>query len=547
MAHHGRDEAARYLKLAGDHAAAAVQFRRAGLLEAAAGEFEQAGDHARAARLYRRLNDRGRMLRCLLQGGAMHEAGLEYERRGDLDKAGECFRRYAESSPEARQDLERRLAKITPKRPGPRAAIRLVALGRLAEAASIYARCRQPERAAELFGVVGKHESAARCLAQCGRYQDAAREVVRGGEHRSIDLATSYLADHLVADRSLAPSRIEELSRTAGKLVRSATYDLALAHYLAIGKVGGRYLHEVTKMYARLGRHADALAYILDHDQGDAANAYLDERPELVLSLAEVESLTGGSALRRPLPSAQDKYVKHALLRLLHGCLYRGAEPDRRERIAALLDALPSTFAYPESLFAELSDLMIELRLYRLIERTVSLFGYGEHKDSAEYRYFVGRLEQVMMQERDKELSLCLLLDHPERFEVAIATVRPTVRNVPLFALSSTRYREAVAVLLESGAAARAAAICIDHRDYARGARIYEQSGDLLRAARAYRDGALYADARRCFVARGDEVGRARVFERESRYEEALAIWQRLDRQRDVERLRKKMARRRED
>ena len=140
-------EAAGYLKQAGDHAAAAVQFRRAGLLESAAQEFEQAGDHGRAATLYRRLKDGPALLRCLLHGGAYHDAGLEYERRGDLEQAADCFRRYAESSPEARQDLERRLAKISPKRPGMRAAIRLAALGRLDEAAPIYSRRGHHEKA----------------------------------------------------------------------------------------------------------------------------------------------------------------------------------------------------------------------------------------------------------------------------------------------------------------------------------------------------------------------------------------------------------------
>ena len=184
---------------------------------------------------------------------------------------------------------------------------------------------------------------------------------------------------------------------------------------------------------------------------------------------------------------------------------------------------------------------MIELRLYDLIEATVGLYRYREGSD--DYRYFLARLERTMQEERDKELSLCLLLDDPEAFELAISTVRPTARNVTLFARSSTRYMEAVALLVESDASGRAAEVCLRHLDYAGGGKIYEEAGDLVRAGRAYRDGELYADAHRCFSACGDEAGVARVFERESRFEEALAIWQRLGRRREVERLHKKMAR----
>ena len=539
-----RGEAARYLKLARDHAAAAVQFRRAGLLDLAAQEFEQAGDHARAATLYRRLQDGAGLLRCLLHGGAFHDAGLEYERRGDLDKAADCFRRYAESSPEARQDLERRLTKITPKRPGMRAAIRLVALGRLDEAAPIYARRGHHARAAELFSEAGRHEDAALCLAECGRYREAADEVLRGGGDHGIRLATSYLVDYLTSDRSAALNRIGELSRSAGRLVRSSAGEQALAYYLAIDEVGGHlYLHEVTTLYAKLGRHADAIGYALDRGEGGNANAYLEARPELVLTLDEVESLARGSDHRPPLRQEHRAEVMGVLFRLLHGCLFRGAEPDRRSRVAALMDEVSSTTVYIARLSPELTDLMIDLRLYDLIQTTVGVWEYREERAGDDYRYFEGRLKRAAMEERDQELALCLLLGEPEAFEAAIAEVQPTARNVALFARSSTRYPEAAAVLVESGATQRAAEICIRHRDHARGGRIYEESGELQRAGRAYRDGGLYADAHRCFAACGDEAGAARVFERELRFAEALTIWQRLGRQREVDRVRKKTGR----
>ena len=538
-----RGDAARYLRLVGDHAAAAVQFRRAGLLELAAQEFEQAGDHARAATLYRRLQDGAGLLRCLLHGGAFHDAGVEYEKRGEPEQAADCFRRYAESSPEARQDLERRLAKISPKRPGMRAAIRLVALGRLAEAAPIYARRGHQERAAELFSEAGRHDDAARCLADCGRYREAADLVLRGGGDHSIDMATSYLVDYVTSDRFAALGRVGELRRTAGRLMRSSAGEQALAYSLAIDKVGGDlYVHEVTTAYAKLGRHADAIGYALNRGDGAAANAYLEARPELVLTLAEVESLTEGTDLRRPLRHEHRADIMSVLFRLAHGCLYRGTEPERRARITTLLDALPHMVAYFAPLTAELTDLMIDLRIYRLLEATAARYRWEDERDER-YHYFHGRLERTVREERDQELALCLLLDEPEAFEAAIAQVQPTARNVPLFEESSTRYREAVPFLVQSGAAERAASICVRHRDHARGARIYEESGDLQRAGRTYRDGKLYVDAHRCFAACGDEAGAARVFERESRFEEALAIWQRLGRQREVDRVRKKMAR----
>ena len=542
LGHNAGAEAARYLKLAGDHTAAAVEFRRAGLLEPAAQEFELAGDHARAATLYRRLKDTDGLLRCLLHRGAYHAAGLEYERRGELEQAAGCFRRYAESSPEARRDLERRLAKISPKRPGMRAAVRLVALGRLAEAAPIYARRGHHERAVELFSEVGQHHEAALCLAQCGRYREAADLVMRGGGDHSIGVAVSYLVAYVTSDRFAALSRVGELRRTAGRLVRGSAGAHALAYYLAIDKVGGDlYVHEVTTTYARLGRHADAIGYALNRGEGAQANAYLEARPELVPTLAEVELLTEGWG--RPVRTGHRADVMSALFRLVHRCLYRGTEPERRARITALLDALPARTAYVSPLTAEFTDLMVDLRLYHLIEATAARYRYRKDEGSERYRNFHGRLQRTALEERDKELALCLSLDDREAFEVAIAGIQPTARNVPLFKESSTRYAEAVPFLLESGDAELAARVCVRYRDYARGGRIYEEAGELQLAGRTYRDGKHYTDAHRCFAACGDDAGVARVFERESRLSEALDIWQRLGRKREVDRVRRKMAR----
>ena len=241
-------EAARYLQRIGDHVRAAEQFRRAGMLSSAAAELELTGDYAAAAPLYRRLGDNDALLRCLIAAGEHHEAGLVYEKRGALEQAADCFRRYADSSPEARQDLERRLAGIAGMRAGMRAAIRMAALGQADRAAPIYLRNGHPERAGELFSAAGEHDSAARCLAQCGRFREAAGEVVRGGREEDIQEAAGYLGSYLAAEHSAHSAhsahaaehdRVTELTRAAGRLSRGGEHALALAHYLAVGSAEG--------------------------------------------------------------------------------------------------------------------------------------------------------------------------------------------------------------------------------------------------------------------------------------------------------------------
>ena len=554
LEHKVAGEAARFLKLAGDHAEAAAQFRRAGLLASAAEQFELAGDHARAVALYRRVGDNDGVLRCLLDSGAYHDAALVYEKRGDLQSAIDCFRRFAESSPQARQDLEQRLARITPKRPGMRAAIRMVALGQSAQAAPIYFRNGHPQRAAELFHLAGQYQSAAQCLAESGRYQEAAREVLLGGgDDEAIQEAARHLVAYEGSGRSAHSDRVNELLRIGGRLLRGREYKLALAHYLAVASVrDGSYVEGTTAVYAKLERHGDALEYCLQHREGAAAAAYLDAHPDLALSVSAVESLvrgigedtrfqTIGSLDRLVESDFVDTAALGVLFRVMHRCVYQTTAPDRRERMAALLDSLPTYLVDTCLAFEEFSDLIIDLRHYSLLIAVMTMRRVPSTLRDAGRVYFFTRLEWTVAEERDPELELCALLDDPPAFEERLATSEANARNVMLFAHSARHYSKAAEILLGQGDSDRAASVCLKHRDAERAARIYEQAGVLAQAARVYRDAKCYADALRCYQTLGDEVGVARIYERQQRYEEALAIWQRRGRQHDVGRVRKKM------
>ena len=464
-------EAARYLQRIGDHDRAADQFRRAGMLSSAAAELELTGDHAGAAALYRRLGDNDALLRCLTRSGAYHEAGLVYEKRGDLERAADCFRRYAESSPEAFQELERELAGVAGRHAGMRAAIRMAAVGQTAQAAPIYLSHGHPERAAELFSAAGKHRSAARCLAECGKLRDAAREVTRAGE-AGIQDAVHYLSSYLHEEDLETHDRVRELTRTAGRLLRRADYAAALAHFLAVGSIRrSAYLEGTTAAYGKLERHVDALEYCLHRGRGAEAAAYLNARPELVLALPEVESLVHGPGEDSRLDS-EDEQVEAVLIRLMHGCLYRGTDPDRRSRIEALLPRQ----AKLRELSVELIDLAVDLRRYELILGIATTL-WVAHPPTDEFQeYFVNRLKRKGDEEQDRELALCALLHDRPAFEAGLDEIEMNTRNVPLFATSKRHYGEAADFLVKHGYRDEAYTVCASHRDYERAGRILGQA-----------------------------------------------------------------------
>ena len=464
-------EAARYLQRIGDHAQAAEQFRRAGMLTSASAEYELAGDHERAAVLYRRLGDNDGLLRSLMSAGMFHDAGLLHEKRGDLEKAADCFLRHAASSPAARQELERELQRIAVRHTGMRAAIRMAAVGQPARAAPIYLEHGHPERAAELFSAAGHPTDAARCLAECGQLREAAREAAGGGDE-GIREAVHYLVAYLLEDDLATHDRVRELTRTAGRLLRGAAHGPALAHYLAVGTIRrGAYLEGTTAAYGKLERHADALAYCLQHGRGAETVAYLDARPGLDLALSEVESLVQGPAEGSRLGS-EDEDVQAALVRLMHGCLYRGTESDRRPRIEALLSGVTNT----PKMSVELIDLAVDLRHYDLIVTIATSLNSARPPMDDLQEYFLNRVTRTGAEEQDAELALCALLHDRPAFDAGLEHLEVNVRNLALFAFSKRHYPKAADFLLEQGEHDKAYYLCTGHDDHERAGRIRGQT-----------------------------------------------------------------------
>ena len=460
-------KAAHHLKLLGDHAEAALQYRHAGMIDYAAQEFEKDGQYENAAPLYRRLDDVHALLRCLLKLEDYHEAALVYEKQDDLDQAIDCFRRYSAGSDANRQDLEQWLEEIAGKRPGVKEAIRLAGLGRNREAAEIFERRGgHLPQAVALYQEAGDHAAAAACLARDNRYRAAAREIARTGTPESLGQAVEYLAEYL-ANWDRRRERTEQLSRSARRLSAAGEHERALAHWLALQRVHGdrvaaTVVDGACDQYARLERHEEAIRYFLDQARAGPAAAYLDARPDLVLPLEFVEGMARGRRSQVTLWTLPDDRME-IVLRLLHGCLQRGGEADRRERIAAILATLPKQYGITSRLYEELGEMLVQLRLINPIVSLLSVIWDSSEDDR--YNALFARLRETVAQTGDRELQLCLRIVEPELFDAELGDLQPTERNHLLFAHSPTRYAEAVEVLRRLGEDEEAAVVCRRHGD----------------------------------------------------------------------------------
>ena len=140
----------------------------------------------------------------------------------------------------------------------------------------------------------------------------------------------------------------------------------------------------------------------------------------------------------------------------------------------------------------------------------------------------------------DGFLACYLYLKNKERFEDAVDRLNITAWNHKLFAESRRHYSQAVDLLLTMDEIDKAARVCRHHGDFHRAGETYEEWDELILAGRDYREGKFYADAIRCFKKAGDQPGVARVYERMAELDKAIAIWKKLGKTREVNRVLKK-------
>ena len=257
------------------------------------------------------------------------------------------------------------------------------------------------------------------------------------------------------------------MSRSARRLSAAGEHERALAHWLALQRVHGdrvaaTVVDGACDQYARLERHEEAIRYFLDQARAGPAAAYLDARPDLVLPLEFVEGMARGQRSQVTLWTLPDDRLE-IVLRLLHGCLQRGGEADRRDRIAAILATLPRQYGVTSPLYEELSEMLVELRLINPIVSLLSVI-WAESEDDR-YNALFARLRKEVADTGDRELQLCLRIMEPEIFDDELGDLQPTERNHLLFTHSPTRYAEAVEVLRRLGDDEEAVSVCRRHGD----------------------------------------------------------------------------------
>ncbi len=536
--------AAEAFEQAGNYSMAALNYKKAKDPHKAAQLFFKAGEFQKALPLYKRLKDQDMLIRCYTSLEDFYNAGLLHEKAKDVDRAVDCFARHAKQSKESQDRLMTEADAFATGRTRIKGAIRYAALGMQEKAAPIFLEKGYTQLAIAAFKKAGDPAKAVESLAAKKNYYEAAEGLEAFGAPGWVEQAAGYFRMYMSSSRREYLKRENQLIREAQACLKGNRVEAALARFKAVLDEDGIY-----RAHRKLGRDEEALQDFLKYEMRGPAEQWLREKGEVAVSVEFLhEAVKNMEGIRR-----HSRHVETGdiLARMLSR--YRNKNPGTKidDLVDRFLEALHGDHLAGEIPSDSVLDLMVKTSHANIFlhsmrsARYYAAYGKNIPKSAQE---FLEKARTKAEESGDPVLLACCRhqekpgadFDLPENLPV-------TKRNVDLFAAGTRYFDRAVRFYLDAGRIDEAVRTCRRHNALATAARILEDSGDLSGAGRQYRDAGLFEHALRCFQAVDDKVGSARVYERMEDFDKAVSLWEKLGRNRDVVRVRKKIGKKREE
>ena len=426
-----------------------------------------------------------------------------------------------------------------------KAGVRLAALGRNAEAAEMLLKAGALDAAARCYERAGDHAGVARCHEHAGRWLEAARELGRApgtDEVRRCAAIQQLLYRHVQSARRQGREEreVQALVREAPRLAEEGNLVAALARYRLCGLIEESV--EISRA-SWVARERHRLA---------AGNRPLLHRPEV----RQAGRVRGHERILRPhgggLPGPGTQ-------------VGRGPRGNPRDSCSAFLPpwwipfprrkrgAWPKTTSRkPTGVFPRLDrvpdeDLALLLRT-RASSAIISLLGWEMQflrDPEPRLQEFGERLGREAEESRDPGMGACRAYFSEvmrgrhtgDGFEAAAAQLPLARGTAAILGFSRLRYREAVDFLMEADEVEKAEQYCRFQRDFVLGGDVGGKTKGVRRRGSNFREARDFDGALRCAKASDDSRLVARVHEWRGEPGEALRLWKKLGRPREVERL----------
>jgi hypothetical protein len=371
-----------------------------------------------------------------------------------------------------------------------------------------------------------------------GRYLDAAhaRERATDDGEMTVTSIQSYLFQHFSASVPHDKEAVAALYKEALRMMEKSKLIPALARFRLLQDVDN-----VREIYRRLGRHEEALRYFLSSDKLEEARRYAS-LPGVTVSGDFVESFAQAHWMRRYQAGVDDKELIEVTFTMLAASVRGAGTEIARPLIERVFDlvygAMITTFLLPPAAL----DMLIAHRVANVIMGILAFNLFPGLPASEDLQGLIGRVTRGARDAGDPDLAACAAFAAGDimEFERRASALTLTDANAVVLGESRSRYPEAVARLMANDWIDQAEAACFRRKDHGLAGRYAEKRGDMLDAVRWYTDARDYDSALRCALASADARATARAYEHLDRFDEAIAVWARLGKPREVERLQKK-------
>jgi hypothetical protein len=523
-------KAAEAFEKTGDYPSAAACYQKAKKLDKAADLYFRAGFWSEALPLYKKLKHLDKLKDCYIQGKDYYNAALMCEKASETDQAIALFRDFQKQNPDHHARLATEAEIFLKKRQKYKAAVRYSALGMFDRSALLHFEQDRIDTALAEFQELGDFEKTAECHFKRNDFYRAALVYESVSTDNKWKNATDMFRlhiDNLGKDRE---KRIDQLYREANDCFDKGLYEQALARYK------GLYAHEkIFDTYLRLDRDEEAFDFFLKHNRPKDAHRYLEEKNNMDLSISYLSSLIVKPAGYERWHGNRDEdldFIARLLLVLL--------KKRETQELLDLIDRFLSLYYFDLIDKDSVPDYVFDLVLTSKNANTIlEIFKFSsfDKRSRARLKSFPIALKQRAEESNDPVLLACRLFrEDRDRFENLIKDLVPTLSNYRLF-VESRHFHKAVDFLVGKHRIEEAAGACRYHGRFDLAARIFENNGNWARAARDYRDGKLYDEALRCYRNVSDEPGAARIHERKMEFDQALSIWKKLGRTKEIQRV----------
>jgi hypothetical protein len=420
-----------------------------------------------------------------------------------------------------------------------RAAIRYAALDEAQTAGKLFQEQGKLDLAVAEFRTAGDRLGASRCLEAQKDFYAAATELELDSPDAS--LVIQLLERHVrkghysgEIDRKLA----EKLNDEALQLEAKGELERAVNRFIAIG-----HIKAATRCFLKLDKDETAFRFYSDYDEGDELGAFIRGKKNFRLGHTMVmqEAMVYDDTWSEPGYLTGWPYLIEALGRCRSEADLE--KPEGREELAALIPlrdmAAYKILAVPK-FFGALDFLISIGHMNGLL--LLWLNAVRDMDESAEYsKVFMDRIEIAASTESVRapwfKAFLSLIHEETKPAEIDIAGLKPW--NSVLFTLTCGHFTEVFTWYREHGTRAEFDAYGIYLKLEDTIAIYLETEGDRAEAAIWYERAREWGRALGCYRAAGDEAGCARMLENTGALSEALVLWKKLERNKDVRRVEK--------